>query len=290
MQKQTVQSADGTELAVYKWTSTNNNNNNNSSSKAQLLISHGYLEHGQRYREFAEVMANKYSIDVTVYDYRGHGHSKGAKALCSNWKQYHEDLEAVMKTLKNDSLPKFVLGHSNGGLVCLDYFLEHSETVSSLDVKGLLITSPFLGPAAKLSCVKKQLSRLLGRFFPSLTLPVSEDEISGETLSRDPVKIKEHDEDELNLNALTVGWAYQAMSAQDRVLNNTKSISVPLFFAYAELDQVADPALNREFSKKVSATDKTVMERKGCRHEVLNEINREDLYETIAEWILARAK
>ena len=39
------------------------------SPEAQVLVSHGYLEHCSRYEEFAEHL-NSYGINVTLYDLR----------------------------------------------------------------------------------------------------------------------------------------------------------------------------------------------------------------------------
>jgi alpha-beta hydrolase superfamily lysophospholipase len=266
--EQTVKSVDGTELAVYKWSTTGK------ASAAQLVVSHGYLEHAMRYAEFAQVLATKHGISVTVYDYRGHGKSGGSPGFVKKWKDYHDDLDAVLTTVEGDT-PTFVLGHSNGGLVCLDYFSKNTDT----RVQGLIICSPWLGPAA---------SKLLGNIFPKLKLPVSKDEAGPRVLTHDPVKIKEHEDDKLNLTKLTVGWAYQSLLAQARVTTECKQISIPIMYAYAELDRVADPLLNKKFGQLLAADDKTILERKGCHHEILNEIDRDELYGIFAEWIMKR--
>ena len=280
--EQTVKSEDGIELVVYKWATSGNKK-----PKAQLLIAHGYLEHGRRYGEFAEVLSQKHQIAVTVYDFRGHGNSSGARAFVRNWKDYHADLDAVLATVDDES-PKFVLGHSNGGLVCLDYFSDKDNQATVKEIRGLIITSPWLGPAKKLPYIKVLASKLLGNIFPKLTLPVDKEELSGKVLTHDPVKVKENDDDEMNLRKLTVGWAYQALLAQQRVTTECKHIPVPLLFAYAELDLVADPELNKKFGQMVAADDKTILERKGEYHEILNETDRKELYEIFAEWILKR--
>ena len=278
--EQTVKSADGTDLMVYKWLPSKK-------SKAQLVVVHGYLEHGMRYREFAQALAEEHQIAVSVYDFRGHGKSSGPRGYVSKWEDYHADLEAVLGTLSDDGTPKFVLGHSNGGLVSLDYFFKKGDELKG-KINGLLITSPWLGPAAKLPYIKVLLSKFLGNIAPRLSLPVREDEVSGKVLTHDEEKVKEHDEDELNLTNFTLGWAYQSLLAQTRVTNNCKALSVPLMFAYAELDQVADHNLNKKFVQMLAVEDKTVLERKGCFHEVLNETDRKELYGIFAEWILKR--
>jgi alpha-beta hydrolase superfamily lysophospholipase len=58
---------------------------------------------------------------------------------------------------------------------------------------------------------------------------------------------------------------------------------------YAEEDQVADPKLNKSFAEQIAANDKTVVERKGNYHEVLNETDRKELFTDIKRWIETRA-
>ena len=280
--EQTVKSEDGTELVVYKWAT------GSKKAKAQLVVAHGYLEHGLRYSEFADVLSQKHQIAVTVYDFRGHGKSSGARAFVKSWKDYHADLDAVLATLDHES-PKFALGHSNGALVCLDYFSDKDNQATVNEIKGLIVTSPWLGPAKKLPYIKVLASKVLGNIFPKLTLPVDKEELSGKVLTHDPIKVKDNDDDEMNLRFITVGWAYQALLAQKRVTTLCKQIPVPFLFAYAELDLVSDPELNKKFGQMVAADDKTILERKGDYHEILNETDRKELYETFAEWILKRA-
>lgn len=280
----TIQSADGTELAVYEWKTRN--------PVATLLIVHGYLEHATVYDEFASYLTSNKDIDVISYDFRGHGLSKGARGLCKDWiNEYHKDLELVLDRVaasKDEPVPTFVLGHSNGGLVVLDYFMTSGdETNNSKPIKGLLVSSPWLAPATKLPYVKVLLSKLLGRFVPTLTLPVNENELSGKLLTHDPIKIKESDEDPLNLKAVTVGWAYQSLLAQERVLANDHcQLPMPVLFAYAGKDQIANPQINETFGQAIQSPDLTIVPRPHDHHEILNETNRTEVYERMSQWIL----
>jgi acylglycerol lipase len=203
--EQRVNSQDGTEIFVKSY--------NTASPKAQLLVTHGYLEHGSRYDEFARVMAADHGISTTLFDYRGHGKSAGDRAYIDNWDSYLQDLQAAKATLL-PTVPTFLLGHSNGGLITMDYILHHynadnndgnNENSSSISIKGVIITSPFLAPAADLGWVAKNAAKLLGGCFPSITLAAN---LQSEKLTSDPVKQKEQLEDELSLSSATAGWAY----------------------------------------------------------------------------------
>ena len=74
------------------------------------------------------------------------------------------------------------------------------------------------------------------------------------------------------------------MMAQSRVLS-CSDFSLPLLFGYAGNDVISNPSTNQH----IQQADKTVLCRNEDSHEVLNEIDRKDLYETISAWILQRA-
>jgi len=269
--EQTVKTSDGLELYVQTWAP--------SSPKAQVLIIHGYLEHCGRYVEVSEALANN-SIKVTAFDLRGHGKSSGNRGYIQKWSDYHEDVSAVLATL--DTTPCFVLGHSNGGLLALDYF---NISENAKDIKGAIITSPFLKAADDLGCFKLCLSQVLGYLVPKLALPA---DVKSEDLTHDAVIMKANDEDPLVLKEFTLSWAVQGMAAQKRVLAQ-QDFSLPLLFVYAGDDKISDVDTNATYAASVQQDDKTVIARKDEYHEVLNEVNRKELYGTITDWILARA-
>jgi len=293
---------DGTTLQLYQWLPTETLPSTGvvaPAAKAHLIIVHGYLEHGMRYAEFANVLASEHGIAVTVFDVRGHGSSSGPRGYVHYWSDYHDDLDAVIQEVSTfaPTTPLFVLGHSNGGLIALSYFLDGGSQAHRQHVRGLLITCPWLAPAAKLPYIKILASKILGRILPSLTLPVNAEEVSGKVLMHDENKIKEHDTDERNLHRITVGWAYQSLLTQQQVLDAAAAgaspwkLPIPLWYAFAEQDMVANPAVNRTFGEQIQSAvnDKTVVERKGSYHEILNETDRVELYGQIAAWILQRA-
>ena len=271
-----LDTADEIQIYVQSWTPSKN-------PKAQVLMVHGYLEHGGRYEEFGQYLAEN-GIEAIVYDCRGHGKSSGTKAHVSSYTQYHEDLRTVLNDLDR-SLPIFILAHSNGGLIAIDHYLVEKDKLDK-EIKGYIFSSPFLGPADELPYIKVLASKVLGTIFPRLTMPASE--VTSEILTHDVDKRALHDEDALVLDSFTVGWAKQSMATQARVVKKCKDFGVPVFFVYAEEDQVADPKLNKSFAEQIVTSDKTVVERKGNYHEVLNETDRKELYTDIKRWIETR--
>lgn len=278
----TVQTTDKYDIHVTKFAAKD-------AVKAQLVIVHGYLEHGKRYAEFAEYLT-AHGITVFALDCRGHGKSQGNRAYCWNFEQYHLDLDAVL-TAVDANLPLFILGHSAGGVVVLDYLRTHKTETLSKRWKGVIISSPFLGPADTIPAWKIWATRLLAYVAPMLTVPA--DEVTSEILTQDEGKRKEHDEDPLILYKASVGWGYGVQQTQRRILDEWQPPTVgdlPLLLAFGAADKVADPAKTRDFFQRIQTTDKTIDERADKYHEILNETDRQELYEQMKDWILARVK
>ena len=246
--------------------------------------------------------------------HRGHGESDGKPAYLDDWKNYLSDLDTVRSTLlPSKKLPTFLLGHSTGALITIDYLFstirdddDDSNNSSSNNtvlrgddaIKGVILTGPYIQPATKLNPVKIYVAKLFGSILPNLKIP---SDLKVEQLSSDPQKQREHMEDEKILNNATAGWASQCLDAQERVRNMvettatstaaaTTTLPFPVLYVYGESDTVASPEVNERFSELLQAVNKTVIKRKGEQHEVLNEVNRKELFETISKWILLMMK
>ena len=271
--------ADGIDIYTQTWSS------DDSSDKANVVIVHGYLEHCGRYGHVGEYLV-KCGFRVTAFDCRGHGKSTGVKGYVKSYDEYSNDLELVLEHVLNESpLHTFVLAHSNGGLIALNHYMGKEQPIAQTRIHGLVITSPFLGPADELPNAKIWASKLLGTLTPKLSLPV--EEVSAEILMHDPEMQEAHRKDELNLSKFTLGWAKASMAAQKKVTGATaKTLDMPVLFLFAGDDKVADPKKNKVFGEQLSGDDITVIEKEGEYHELLNETNRKVTLETIGKWMV----
>jgi alpha-beta hydrolase superfamily lysophospholipase len=272
--EQLIQSEDGTGIFVKQYHCEN--------PKAQILVSHGYLEHCLRYSDFAEFLNSK-GISVTLYDLRGHGSSEGYRAGLGEFREYHADLESVMSTLLPPSqLSTFLLGHSTGGLILLDYMLQNPDALA--EMKGCIIVSPYVAPSEKLNPLKVGVAKLFGKLVPNLPIPA---DLPVEDLTSDPKKQNERNEDRKCLSNARAGWASEVLTAQARVqtLVENTDIPVPVLLVYSDSDPVACPAMSQKIGEKLKVTDKTVIKRKEEKHEVLNEVNRQELFDAMNNWI-----
>lgn len=253
-----VTSADGTRLRLAHW----------GEGSRDLLVIHGLAEHAGRYEHVGVALAAA-GWSVTVLELRGHGHSGGKRAYVSRWSDYVEDVRAAVATLR----PGWsMLAHSMGGLVALD------AINSGITPAKLALTNPLLGVAVKLPGWKVAAARVLSKLWPSLAMV---NEIDATALSRDQAVGVAYMADPLVFKTGTPRWWTEMNVARHRVLG-VGQWSVPMAIWVGSDDHVTDPIVNREFALRVHAKLTILPE---WRHEILNEIGKEEAIAAIAEWL-----
>lgn len=97
-----------------------------------LVIIHGMSEHAQRYGHFASYL-NRQGFHVYAMDLRGHGQSirpgqKGGFADQNGWFTVVEDIAAFVEMVRGlHSQTPVLLGHSMGSLLLRSYCIEHQD-------------------------------------------------------------------------------------------------------------------------------------------------------------------
>lgn len=245
--------------------------------RAQVLVVHGYMEHGARYRELAHSLA-KHGISTFCVDLRGHGHSEGPRGFVRRFDDYVNDLLGAFKAF--GEAPTFILGHSLGGLISLDMVSRHAPAIA-----GLVLTNPYLDNARTPPAYKLWIGKQAARFMPRLSLPSG---LPLDGLSHDAALLAQHARDPLVFTHANAAWFRESRLAQVRVRALTH-LQTPLLYIYSDADPIALPRANAELAAQIQAADKEVLLRPGELHEVLNEVRRADLFERIAQWMLARS-
>src|SRR6476469_3749090 len=87
---------------------------------ALVVIVHGLGEHGARYDWVGEQLAAKGYAAYAV-DHHGHGLSDGTRANIDSMDGVADDVGSMLAeaTKRNPAVPRFLLGHSLGGLITL---------------------------------------------------------------------------------------------------------------------------------------------------------------------------
>ena len=130
---------DGLSIQAYVWQAD--------TPKALMVISHGAAEHALRYERFARAL-NKAKIEVWAMDHRGHGESPGPEGLGDfgegGWDALVEDIGQLIKIARKSypALPVVLFGHSMGSFAAQQFITDHSHEIDALILSGSTARRP----------------------------------------------------------------------------------------------------------------------------------------------------
>ena len=268
-----VTAKDGTRL-LYRQNPVEN-------KRAGILIVHGLGEHSGRYARLTEHLASA-GFSVFSYDHRGHGQSQGKRGHIANFQEYTDDLEMMLemfrKTLSSKA-PFFLLGHSMGGLIALNFALHNNEKMD-----GLIISSPGLAPAAKPPVAKVAAARLMSVILPSFSF---DNELDVQFLSHDQNVVDAYVADSLVHRRITARWGIEFMKTSEQTLRDAPLLKVPVLMQIAGDDRLTNPEASRIFFKNITSDDKTLRVYDEMYHEIYNEkeVYRKQVIADLEDWL-----
>ena len=253
-----------------------------SDPRGVVVIAHGFGEHGGRYAHVAEALARSPGLDVLSFDFRGHGRSGGRRGVVRRHSDLVLDLAAAVAWAgaERPALPRFLLGHSNGGLVSILGVLR-----GDLGLSGLILSNPSLRLIAEVPAWKLRAGRVLERVAPWVTLDAGLRELH---LTADPAMLAALRADTLRHRRISPPLFFGMAAAGPVALARAGEARVPTLLILGGEDRVADPDAGRLFFEELGSADKTLSVHPGMRHEPLNDLGREAVIAEIAAWIEAR--
>jgi len=273
--------------------------------RAILQIFHGMAEHSARYADFAGYL-NDNGIAVYVSDHRGHGKSIASPKDYGVW--YHSDewwrIISDLKQLKDiaqskfPDVPFFVLGHSMGSFLARTFI-----TLYSSELAGVIISGSGTNPTAVLRFGKfiatmactfegvtskaKLLDKLsFGGYNKGYQSPY-------QWLSRDDSQVKRYIDDDL-CGGMFSNSFYRAFFSGLIYINKRSSGSLidknlKMFFVSGDKDPVGNSGVGVlsaiDYYKYLNIKNISYKLYSDARHEILNEINKEEVYSDILVWI-----
>jgi lysophospholipase len=246
--------------------------------RAHVALVHGYGDHSGRYRPAIEALVAE-GFAVHSFDYRGHGRADGRRGHAERWQEFVDDLEVFWARVRRAAggQKTFLLGHSHGGLMALQWLSRDVQGLS-----GLVLSAPYLRLALSPPALKVAAARVVGTVLPWLPIKSG---LKAADLTRDEAIQAATLADPLYLDIATPGWFTQSSRAQVQTLAAGPSVKVPLFLFCGEKDGVASTVASRAFFESVASADKTYKEYPGMRHEPLNEVGRDEVFRDISGWI-----
>lgn len=272
-----------------------------------LQISHGMCEHMGIYEEFAYYMAAN-GIVVCGNDHIGHGATAGSTQELGhfgerNAREYVIRDLAAMNRMARDAypgLPFVLLGHSMGSFFARRYASEYPETIDALILSGTSGPNPQAEYGIQLA---ERRARRFGwnshslvlyyRTFKDYLKRVKVPKTLFDWVSRDEEAVRKYLHDPLCKFRYTVGGFYEIFSALHEVSTpewaDALSKDLPVLLVSGTDDPVGDYGAGvlqvRELLLDAGVEDVTCILYPGARHEVLNEINRGEVYSDILRFV-----
>ena len=251
--------------------------------RATVVVLHGGGDHCGRYPAITSALVQA-AFQTALLDLRGHGQSDGRRWHVDAFSDYLHDLAAFVAKLSQDGIAGdrlFLLGHSMGGLVATLWAAGHGRLLS-----GLVLSSPYFGLAMRAPLAKVLAAKLVGRFVP--WLPVSAG-LRMAQLTSDLELQRWTAQDPLYGRATTPRWFEESNRAQREALRRAGEIDVPLLVLAAGADEIADVSAARTFVESARSRDKRLVVYDGFRHEIFNEVRRQEPIGEAVAWLIAHA-
>ncbi len=273
--------------------------------KGIVQLVHGMAEHKGRYAEFMEFLATNGYVAV-CHDHRGHGESMATEADKGWFGDYSgravvEDTVAVTKYIKEayPNLPLTLLGHSMGSLIVRNYIQEHDDLCDKLIVCGSPSANPLAGTAIflektiRLFCGARRRSKLLKYLSTGAGAKKFHADGKNGWLSRNKESVAAFDGDE------KCGFIFTCNGYENlfKLLKGTyakkryevKNPCLPIHFVAGGEDPVIVSDLKWlkaiEFLRARGYLEVTGRLYEGMRHEILNEIGRDEVYNDLLAFI-----
>jgi alpha-beta hydrolase superfamily lysophospholipase len=265
----TLHSADGTPLHATWWTPVG-------SPKATVVRVHGLGEHAGRNAHVAQRLSDA-GYAVAMFDLRGHGESPGGRGH-TPFDRTMEDIAACLAHARDQvpGVPRFLYGHSLGGLLVLTYALRLKPDLAGVVVSSAGLRSPVLEQQLKMTAAK-----LLGSALPTIAIPSGLDD-SG--LSRDPEVIEAYRADPLTHDKASFALGKDGAEGANWALAHAGDFTLPLLMIHGSDDPIAYVRGTEEFASKVEG-DVTVKVYEGLLHEPHNEPEQDEVLADIVDWL-----
>lgn len=252
---------------------------------AVVQLVHGIGEHSGRYGELIEAL-NAAGYSVWADDHRGHGQTGfeqhggdldrmgrpgpgGMRAAIAGVERFGE----IIRETEGDDVPFVILGHSWGSFMTQHVVNRHPERFDAVVLTG----------TAWLQLGYTNLGDLNAKFArPGGT--------SVEWLSRDPAVGAAFEADPYTTTRTLqqlFGWP-QSFTLMTRPSKRIPS-ELPLLIMVGSDDPVAGErsakALLKDYVRRAGLVDATLVVYEEARHEVFNEINREEVRGDLVRWL-----
>lgn len=271
-----------------------------------MIIVHGMAEHSQRYNHFANYLKDN-NIGVFTFDLPGHGKTINTKDDLGyfgdkGYENIIKDIDYIVHQVK-ENIPKdkklILFGHSMGSIIVRKY-----SSLANIPIDGAIYCGTLgynnqidtmikecekVGEQSGFNTKDENLNNILGNILGESM--AFEAKTPLDWLSRDDEVVKVYMDDPLCGFMFSAGGFRDMFSWLKDITNETWGINVknmPILIISGDKDPAGNngegPKEAEEFLIKGGKNPKLLLY-KDARHEVLNELNKEEVYQDILEFL-----
>lgn len=292
---------DDIKIHVYKWSPSGE-------VKGIIQIAHGMAEHAGRYDYFAEALVKEGFI-VYANDHRGHGQSApsieelGYISDQDGFSDMVTDMRSLTAIAKKDNpnLPIILFSHSMGSFLAQRYIQLYGNDIDGVILSG---TTGKQGPKVNVGIMlAKSLMKIKGRrakiklldelAFSNYNKKAEPKRTKFDWLSSDPKQVDQYVADPYCGTLFTVSF-FHDLFVGTKMIHRPELLKqvpqdLPIYIFGGQDDPVSDYGLGiMDLAKtytQLGVQDLTSRLYPGGRHEMLNEINQDEVIADVISWI-----
>lgn len=298
--KEVLKGKDGYEFSVSFWLP-------DGKIKGIVQILHGMVEYVDRYDDFARYLCNL-GFAVAGDDHRGHGFTAGEENLgkVPDGHTYFDTVDdAIILTdylqSKYPDVPTIVFGHSYGSFLAQGYIQQNSDKINGcvlcgsarMDNSDVKMGRKVANMQFKLYGKDKPANLIRKLSFGGYDKPFKHEKRKNAWLNRDVDACEKYNNDKFCNYTMSIGFYKYFFDGLIKIYEQERldkiNKDLPLFIISGDKDPVGNMGkLVRElYDLYVDNGIKNVKIKlyNNARHEILNELNKAEVYQDVSDWI-----
>lgn len=251
--------------------------------RGAVFIVSGLGEHTVRYQMLSSRFNNAGLMTFSL-DHQGHGASEGDRAHVERFQDYIDDYILFVKRVIDQhpqlqQLPKFILGHSMGGLIAVNVRMQSER--NGIDWTGTILSAPALRADPKVATpIKKFLAGVLANLLPKLALDpldshfVSQSKQVAEFYCTDPLVYH---------GGIRARWGNEVLKAMAQVAIDSENVTWPFLLLHGGDDRITALQGSLDFFERSQSSDKVLKVYQGMFHEIFNEPDRDRVIQDVLD-------
>lgn len=254
------------------------------------LLLHGLGDHSERFNHFAEVLRRQ-GVACLAPDLPGHGQSPGKPGCYVAYRKILSHIAEIRRQFSHryPGTPQFVIGHSMGGNLALNYSIRRSEfdEPGDLGENGLsrlasvILCAPFLLPPNPLRREQVFAAWLSGRLLP---WPRIRHQVDPVKLTHGEASHSDRPRDELLHGRVSLGLATQLVSEGRFALDYANRVDVPIRIDVGSDDEMISRSACRHLAMRIGNLAE-FREWPSQRHDLFRDSSSDQFVGEVARWI-----